>query len=84
MSDHILDTNILIRYLRKMPGYNDLLRETSRLGWVCISAMTRVEIIRGMLDHERKEYIRFVGFLRNVAHHQQSRGFCRRNGSFLA
>ena len=55
MSDHIVDTNILIRYLRKMVGYKDLIREIDRKGWVFISAMTRLEIVRGMQERERED-----------------------------
>lgn len=55
MSDHILDTNILIRYLRKTKGYKDLMQEIGRRGWTYISAMTRLEIVRGMQDRERAD-----------------------------
>ncbi len=55
MSDHILDTNILIRYLRKTKGYKDLMREIGQKGWTYISAMTRLEIVRGMQDRERAD-----------------------------
>ncbi len=55
MSDHILDSNILIRSLRKTPGYKDLLHEIDRRGWTYISAMTRLEIVRGMKERERDD-----------------------------
>ena len=55
MSDHLLDTNILIRYLRKTSGYRDLLRTIGSKGWTYISVMTRLEIVRGMQERERKE-----------------------------
>ncbi|OGO76149.1 MAG: hypothetical protein A3K45_06455, partial [Chloroflexi bacterium RIFOXYC12_FULL_59_14] len=55
MSDHILDSNILIRYLRKTAGYKDLLHEIERKGWTYISVMTRLEIVRGMREREREE-----------------------------
>lgn len=66
MSDHILDTNILIRYLRKMPGYKDLLRGTNRMGWLYISAMTRLEIIRGMLEREREDTFDLLDSLETI------------------
>lgn len=55
MSDSLLDTSILIRYLRKAPGYLDMLRQLSLEGNLHISAITRLEIIRGMRAHERPE-----------------------------
>jgi predicted nucleic acid-binding protein len=55
MSDNLLDTNILIRYLRKTPGYLELLRTIGARGWTYISVMTRLEIVRGMQERERKE-----------------------------
>jgi len=55
VSDHILDSNILIRYLRKTAGYKDLLHEIERKGWTYISVMTRLEIVRGMREREREE-----------------------------
>jgi predicted nucleic acid-binding protein len=53
MSDVLLDTNILIRYFRKTPGYNELLHQARGMGWTYISAITRLEIVRGMRDRER-------------------------------
>ena len=53
MTDFLLDTNILIRCLRKTEGYNQLLATLAASDWLTISAMTRFEIIRGMRDHER-------------------------------
>jgi predicted nucleic acid-binding protein len=66
VSDHILDTNILIRYLRKMSGYKDLLHETNRKGWVYISAMTRLEIVRGMLEREREDTFELLDSLETI------------------
>jgi len=54
MTDFLLDTNILIRCLRKTEGYNQLLATLAASDWLTISAMTRFEIIRGMRDHERE------------------------------
>jgi predicted nucleic acid-binding protein len=53
MSDYLLDTNILIRHFRKSKGYGDLLDTLSGDGRSYISAITRVEIVRGMRDRER-------------------------------
>ncbi len=52
MSDVLLDTNILIRYFRCVPGYKDLLHQARQMGWMYISVTTRFEIVRGMRDHE--------------------------------
>jgi predicted nucleic acid-binding protein len=54
MSDVLLDTNILIRYFRRVPGYKELLHQARQMGWVYISVTTRFEIVRGMRDHERE------------------------------
>ncbi len=55
MSDSLLDTSILIRYLRKAPGYLDMLQRLGLEGSLYISAITRLEIVRGMREHERQE-----------------------------
>jgi len=52
MSDYLLDTNILIRYLRKTEGFSDLLASLATDDWLCISAITRFEVVRGMRDRE--------------------------------
>ncbi|MCQ3937528.1 MAG: hypothetical protein DPW18_10845 [Chloroflexi bacterium] len=54
MSDYLLDTNILILYLRKTPGYLELLDTLAADDTLYISAITRLEIIRGMRDRERE------------------------------
>jgi predicted nucleic acid-binding protein len=51
MNKSLLDTNILIRYLRKVPGFLDLLGQLEA-GGLYISTMTRLEIVRGMRDRE--------------------------------
>ncbi len=66
MADHILDTNILIRYLRKTMGYKDLLREVERKGWTYVSAITRLEIVRGMQEREREETFDLLDSLETV------------------
>jgi predicted nucleic acid-binding protein len=54
MSDYLLDTNILILYLRKTSGYLELLDTLAADDTLYISAITRLEIIRGMRDRERE------------------------------
>ncbi|WP_423223384.1 PIN domain-containing protein [Candidatus Amarolinea aalborgensis] len=53
MPAYLLDTGILIRHLRKRPGYRELVQRLNQGGDVYISAFTRVEVLRGMRDHER-------------------------------
>ena len=53
MSDYLLDANILILCLRKTEGYRELLDALAKDDALYISAMTRLEIVRGMRDHER-------------------------------
>lgn len=53
MPAYLLDTGILIRHLRKRPGYGELVQRLNQGGDVYISAFTRVEVLRGMRDHER-------------------------------
>jgi predicted nucleic acid-binding protein len=66
MSDNLLDTNILIRYLRKTPGYRDLMRTIGARGWTYISAMTCLEIVRGMQERERKETFDLLDSLETI------------------
>ena len=54
MSDYLLDTNILILCFRKTEGYQELLDTLAKDDTLYISAVTRLEIVRGMRDHERK------------------------------
>ena len=54
MSDYLIDTNILILYMRKTAGYYELLDTLAADDALYISAITRLEIIRGMRDRERE------------------------------
>lgn len=55
MSDYLLDSGILIRHLRDYSGYPDLLDRLTDEGVIFISAMTRLEVIRGMQDREQQK-----------------------------
>lgn len=66
MSDYLLDTNILILYLRKTVGYYELLDSLAKDDTLYISAMTRLEIIRGMRDKERKITFEILDSLDNI------------------
>ena len=54
MTDYLLDTNILIQCFCKTTGFLDLLASLALDDMLYISAMTRVEIIRGMQERERE------------------------------
>lgn len=54
MPAYLLDTGILIRHLRNRSGYRALVRRLNQGGDLYISAFTRVEVLRGMRDHERE------------------------------
>ncbi len=63
MPAYLLDTGILIRHLRNRPGYHDLIRRLNKEGDLYISAFTRVEVLRGMRDHERERTFRLLNDL---------------------
>ncbi len=52
MPAYLLDSGILIRHLRSRPGYHALVKRLNSTGDLYISAFTRVEVIRGMREHE--------------------------------
>ena len=54
MAGFVLDTGILIRQLRDRPGFKALLKGLTEEGDLIIASFTRLEIIRGMKDHERE------------------------------
>ena len=66
MSDYLLDTNILILYFRKAKGYGDLLDTLSGDDWLYISAITRLEIVRGMRDREREATLGLLDSMQTI------------------
>lgn len=66
MSDYLLDTNILILYFRKTEGYRDLLEALAKDDTLYISAMTRLEIVRGMHDRERESTFDLLDSLETI------------------
>jgi predicted nucleic acid-binding protein len=54
MNDTILDSGILIRHLRNYSSYPELVKRLTAGGQVYISAMTRLEIVRGLRESERR------------------------------
>lgn len=66
MTDFLLDTNILIRYLRETEGYDTLLSTLSDSDWLCISVITRFEILRGLREHEREDTFSLLNSLESL------------------
>jgi|SRR3990172_9095171 len=66
MPDYILDTGILIRHLRDYQGYPELVDRLTGEGDVSISAMTRLEIVRGMRDREQGATFELLDSLETV------------------
>lgn len=64
MADHLLDTGILIRHLRNRPGYRELMGRLADEGQLHIASFTRLEVIRGMHDHEREATLALLDALR--------------------
>jgi predicted nucleic acid-binding protein len=66
MSDYLLDTNILILCFRKTEGYRELLDTLAKDDTLYISVMTRLEIVRGMREHERKDTFNLLDSLETI------------------
>jgi len=64
MADYLLDTGILIRHLRNRPGYRELMYRLAQEGRLYIASFTRLEIVRGMWDHEREATFALLDALR--------------------
>ena len=63
MADYLLDTNILILHLRECPDITALLTQWSETGALCISMVTRTEILAGMHPHETARTVEFLDSL---------------------
>lgn len=57
MPVYLLDSGVLIRHLRNRAGYAQLIKRLGQTGDLYISAFTRVEVLRGMREHERERTI---------------------------
>lgn len=67
MPAYLLDTGILIRHLRNRTGYHELVQRLNQAGDLYISAFTRVEVLRGMREHERERTVALLdGFITQV------------------
>ena len=66
MPDYILDTGVLIRHLRDYQGYPELVDRLTDEGDVFISAMTRLEIVRGMRERELDDTFELLDSMETV------------------
>jgi predicted nucleic acid-binding protein len=66
MSEYLLDTNILILCFRKIEGYRELLDTLAKDDTLYVSAITRLEIVRGMREHERKDTFNLLDSLETI------------------
>jgi predicted nucleic acid-binding protein len=80
MPAYLLDSGILIRHLRNRPGYHVLVKRLNSAGDLYISAFTRVEVLRGMREHERE---RTFALLDGFATHAIDRATADRAGELL-
>jgi predicted nucleic acid-binding protein len=64
MADYLLDTGILIRHLRNRPGYRELVSRLADEGPLYIASFTRLEVVRGMRDHEQEATFALLDALR--------------------
>jgi predicted nucleic acid-binding protein len=54
LADYLLDTNVLILHLRDHPDLTALLTGWSETHVLCVSMVTRTEVLAGMHPHEEK------------------------------
>jgi predicted nucleic acid-binding protein len=80
MPAYLLDTGVLIRHLRNRSGYRELVQRLNQEGDLFISAFTRVEVLRGMRDHERE---RTFVLLDSLATHPIDRATADQAGEWL-
>ena len=66
MSEHLIDSGIVIRHLRDYTGYTELLKRLTDEGQVYLSAMSRMEVVRGMREHERQETLDLLNLLETI------------------
>jgi hypothetical protein len=67
VADYLLDSNIVILALRGIPKALDLLEASKRQRErLCISVVTRTEIIAGMHPHEEERTLELLDSLENI------------------
>jgi predicted nucleic acid-binding protein len=67
VADYLLDTNILILHLRAHPEVAILLTEWGQEGNLCVSVVSRTEILAGMHEHERERTMALLDSLTSLA-----------------
>jgi predicted nucleic acid-binding protein len=80
MPAYLLDSGILIRHLRNRLGTHTLVKRLNSAGDLYISAFTRVEVLRGMREHERE---RTFALLDGFITHPIDRATADRAGELL-
>jgi len=66
MSEYLLNTNILILCFRKIEGYRELMDTLAKDDILYISTITRLEIVRGMREHERKDTFNLLDSMETI------------------
>lgn len=66
MPEYLFDSGILILHLRNQPGYPELTNRLMDEADVYISAMTRLETVRGMRDRERETTFGLLNSLQTI------------------
>ena len=66
MADYLLDTSVLILHLRERPEITMLLTQWGKEGVLCISVVTRTEIVAGMRPHEEERTLELLDSLENI------------------
>lgn len=66
MSDCILDSDVVIWYLRGRQDVGCVVRELAGRHRLCVSAITRAEVLCGMRDKERKATLQFLDACKTV------------------
>ena len=66
MTDYLLDSSVLILHLRERPEITALLTQWGKEGALCISVVTRTEILAGMRPHEEEHTMELLGSLENL------------------
>ena len=56
IKQYLLDTGVLIRYIRGMSQFLELIKSLSHKGILYISPITRLEIVYGIKKHEKEEH----------------------------
>jgi predicted nucleic acid-binding protein len=66
MDNYLLDTNVLILHLRKRSDITALLARWGSENLLCISVVTRTEVLAGMRPHEEERTMELLDSLENL------------------